>query len=132
MSRILFVIDTNAYAGNFERPMCAAVTGVVDDTSFDAIEEGKLYNGPGDLEELVGWEDDEGCPRCATCYLEPTSGENNAVAIYMNRKPTTDEITGMKERAETFATKEGRRRKPFKILGYRIVIERTVRSSRSI
>lgn len=153
-NRHLFVIDTLEYAGNFERAMCAAVTGVVDDTDSDARKEGKNYDGP-DMEDLVGWEnDDHGCPRCATCYPTPGYGNdghgkvapvvtdtdkkkypypaNNSVAIYLEREPTFEEIAGMKVRAEDFAARSGPYRPPFKIIGYRLVTETVKVTSRPL
>lgn len=71
----LFVIDTEDYAGNFERELCAYITGRVGECGVGE-EMAKLFKkevtdmGEEPFSNLV-YEDDEGCVRPATCYPTP-------------------------------------------------------------
>jgi len=77
MSKTIFVIDTDSYAGNFERDMCAYVTGVVGDCCVGE-EFAQLYRQEtGESESQFGEllehrVDDRGCHR--PCSLYPTKG----------------------------------------------------------
>ena len=72
----LFVIDTDSYAGSFEREMCAYVTGqygeceVGKETAESVIREGPNFFGR--LEDLVKHVPDEhGCHRPASIFPTP-------------------------------------------------------------
>jgi|SRR5581483_1604928 len=74
----IFVVDTDSYAGNFERELCAYMTGVLGECGVgqEAVE---LYEKDGHepLEDLVGQEpDDHGCRR--PVKLMPTPGWFNS------------------------------------------------------
>jgi hypothetical protein len=80
MKKWIFIIDTDSYAGNFERDMCAYITGVVGDCGVGE-EFAKMYeeemNVDEDLENvfvdyLEFRPDDHGCAR--PCDLWPTKG----------------------------------------------------------
>jgi hypothetical protein len=78
-ARIIFCVDTDSYAGNFERELCAYMTGIVGECGVG--EEGqKLYEADGHepLEDLVdAWvPDDHGCHRPAA--IQPTPGWFNS------------------------------------------------------
>ena len=76
MNKWIFVIDTDSYAGNFERDMCAYITGVLGDCEV-GDEFAKLY----DKEMNTGrWEgifadyleqrpDEHGCCRPCSCWV---------------------------------------------------------------
>ena len=123
-----FVIDTNAYAGNFEREMTAYLTGIVGDCG---VGEELIEKLPIDFEDNVQQvADDHGCYRPTTCWMEPNSKQNNAVAIFFYKKPTTEEIDFMKERVknfdEVFKTRgrmsEFTKKEPeIEILGFRLI-----------
>lgn len=131
-NRYEFVIDTDSYAGNFERELCAYITGVWDGNThgkdqsdvFDKemsgldLFEDVIYSINADGEE---WS----APQCLK--IEPSSGEYNSVGIYFNRKPTSKMIEIMKERSHKFS-REGlifNRPVKLKILGFRL-LKRTV------
>lgn len=94
-----FVIDTNEYSGNFEREMCAHITGrtgeceVGDEFVNDLITE--QFDNVIDVE-------DRGCSRPCSIYKSPKSTSNNSVIIYFDSEPTEEQISLMKERAYTF------------------------------
>lgn len=96
-----FVIRTNSYAGNFERYLCAHLTGQISDEDNT----GKEYVD----ENIAELFDDKvkQCPDDNACY-RPVGicGEGaKSVSIFFNEKPTKKEIDMMKNRAETFVEK---------------------------
>lgn len=105
-SPFLFVIDTADYAGNFERELCAFITGrtgecgVGRDMSLRFTEE----TGQKPFENVIEEADDRGCRRPVTIYASPKPPhEANSVAISFDAKPTKTQIALMKARAATFA-----------------------------
>lgn len=79
MSEYIFVIDTDTYAGNFERQLCSFMTGVVgecgvgDDYAKLYYEDLKLpSDAPDPLADLIESEPDErGCHRPCAIYETP-------------------------------------------------------------
>lgn len=74
--KYIFIIDTDRYAGNFERDMCAYVTGQIGDCGvgkeFVEIYHQEVKKGP-DFGEFVELRPDEhGCYRPCKCW--PTKG----------------------------------------------------------
>jgi hypothetical protein len=128
MSKIYFVIDTEQYAGNFERDMCAYMTGLVGQCGvgeelvryFDEEVDDETKN---EIQSIVDEEGDEhGCQRPVKIY--PTEGWFNngngkhykntdatahfckrkypayqSVAICFSEKPSQKVIDILKERA---------------------------------
>ena len=73
----LFIIDTEDYAGNFERDLCAYITGRVGECGV-GDEEAALFTeetGQEGFENVVEESDDHGCHRPASIY--PTPGWYN-------------------------------------------------------
>lgn len=193
-----FVIDTDKYAGNFERQLCAWVTGIAGECGVGdmiAVAACESKNAP-DLHSLISTEaDDHGTQR--PCKVYPTPGYYNnglgfewqdgqeaealaewvkfckkeslkytgnyqeamwqekaelkaahkypaylSVAIICGRRPTDDEISLMKTRAEDFvraavdgAAEEicGYRSAPkFNITGFRIVTTTLVTNEEAV
>ena len=117
-----FVIDTDSYAGNFEREMTAHITGIIGE-----CEVGKEYieKLSIDFEEIVKQVPDEnGCRRPTDCWESP-NGSYDSVAIFFEKRPTTEQIEFMKERAKTFNQKNSEINTYFpgdiKILGFRLI-----------
>ena len=106
----IFVIDTDSYSGNFEREMCAYITGVVGDCGVGR-EFTKIYreetkdkheDGSQFCELLEQRSNENGC--CRPCSVYPDKREvYNSVAIYFYDKPTKDIIELMKKRAFLFS-----------------------------
>ena len=75
--KYVFVIDTESYAGNFEREMCAYVTGVLGECGVGE-EMVELYTEETGEDESRFYElleqrpDEHGCHR--PCYIWPTPG----------------------------------------------------------
>ena len=121
------VIDTNKYAGNFEREMTAFLTGIVGECE---VGEEMVEKLPISFDNVMLVNDDHGCGRPTSCYMEPKSGENNSVAIFFETRPTDEQISFIKERVKLFdvAQKTKSRMAEFnkdvpaiEILGFRLV-----------
>lgn len=100
MKRWIFVIDTEQYAGNFEREMCAYITGVTGECGVGEDFANLYLKETGEeesrfIELLEQVSDDHGCHR--PCVIYPTPGwfnhghgehfkdweENKALADYI-------------------------------------------------
>ena len=127
----LFVIDTDTYAGNFEREMCAYVTGQIGECEVGKenaeIAKQEIPEVVAKLEDLVELVPDEhGCARPVSIFPNPRYGndghgdhslltdENKAkfqwpayysVAIYFHSIPDSVLLDIMKERARDIATR---------------------------
>ena len=84
----LFVIDTADYAGNFERELCAYITGHVGECEVgaDAAAKFKVATKLKPLSGVIFEQDDHGCSRPVSIY--PTPGWfNNGVGGYFKDTP---------------------------------------------
>lgn len=98
-----FIIDTDSYAGNFEREMCAFVTGRVGECEVGeelAVLFEKDYKP---FENVVNVADKRGC--CRPCEIEfsPSKSAYCSVAVFFGSRPTKKQINLMKRRAGQFA-----------------------------
>jgi hypothetical protein len=129
----IFMIDTNKYAGNFEREMCAYSTGIVGDCGVGEENANQFVEDLGEetvflFQDYVDSRpDDHGC--CRPVKIQPNPGiypnENESystVGIFFYEKPTDEIIQIMKERSKIFAEQEAYN---IKILGYRLVEKKT-------
>lgn len=98
----MLIIDTNLYSGNFEREMCAHITGVIgecevgNDHIGDCADIAEELNMPVEkVSEIMAWMEqnisqrcDEGCYR--PCAIYPTEGRsNNGNGRHYNVTPET-------------------------------------------
>jgi hypothetical protein len=91
--RYILVIDTDKYAGNFEREMVAFMTGCVGDCGvgdkqaerFDA----EVPSPPFDQDVIAHEPDEHGCCRPASIWVSPYYW-NNAGNHYPNQTATDD------------------------------------------
>lgn len=143
--RLTFVVDTDAYAGNLERPMALYICGRADDYVQDYLSPYRdLFNqevGASTFENLIEWRlvdpGDDGFHR-APMDIYPTPGtkwEYNSVGIFLSREPTAEELKLLTTRAKNFSalppiTKWSNHRP--KILGCRLLLEETVLKSRDV
>lgn len=144
----IFIIDTNLYAGNFEREMCGYVTGEIGECGVGR-EEAEIFRSEVNEDEfsyIIKQSNEDGCPRPVSIW--PTEGRWNngsgshfnddefdpalswkgvkwpayeSVAIFFKIRPTEDQIELMKGRAEAFTSREA----GLKILGYRLITRTT-------
>ena len=110
MPDYLLIADTERYAGNFERQMCAWVTGQIGECGVGeelaAVAEGDM------TPELRDWcedavyskPDDHGCHRPVSISPTPGHGKYNSVEIYLGQKPPDDLLNEMIERIVFFCT----------------------------
>jgi hypothetical protein len=102
----LFVIDTDSYAGNFEREMCAYVTGKIGECGVgDKEAELAKQEIPGvvaqleDLVELVP--DEHGCTR--PCSIFPTPGWfNHGMGGEFREGQETEALAHYKQEVEKY------------------------------
>jgi hypothetical protein len=100
-NKYTFIIDTDSYAGNFEREMTAYLTGHIGECEVgkELIYEDELINFDN-IEDIA---DDNGCYRPTSCGENPNEGNKNySVEIYFETKPTQEQIDFMKLRVEYF------------------------------
>lgn len=103
MKEYAIIVRTDSYGGNFERELCAHLTGIVGDCGV-----GDNYVEL-DIEEIFEnnikqISDDHGCFRPVSLGgCEKTREFNsNDVVIWFDSIPTTEQKELLKERAETF------------------------------
>ena len=126
--RYLFIINTDQYAGNFERELCAFCTGVIGACGVGETEQNKFikdYNEDkvDEMCELLEQRcENEGCERPVS-----VSFPNTSLEIYFYNKPTQEVIDMIKERANRFELKDWNgKSKPLSILGFKLKIETTI------
>jgi hypothetical protein len=150
----LFIIDTNKYAGNFEREMCAYITGQIGECEVGdeqaELAKKEIPEEVAQLEELVeSIPDEHGCARPVAIFPNPRYGNNgyggqkllndknqeqfpfpayNSIAIYFNSIPNSKLLDIMKKRAKEIGAK-GIGTKKFEeqieIEGFRLLEKRT-------
>lgn len=157
----IFVVDTNRYSGNFEREMCAYMTGQVGECGVGEEAAEKFREDMGGLppdDETYAWleqrADDHGTLRPASIWTTPgwygsrdgTYAEGDpmlegrhpaylSVAIFMSRKPTDEEITFLKDRAQKFVAEDHSRfglKEEMAISGFRLIEEVTTQKEEAI
>lgn len=110
----IFIIDTNTYAGNFEREMCAYCTGMIGECEvgeemthlFEKDLELKINKYDEDhpfmdyIDDRIMHED--GCRRPTSIWCN-SDNEYYSVAIFFYEEPTEEHIKIMKERAYKFS-----------------------------
>lgn len=108
-SCFIFLVKTDSYAGNFEREMCAFMTGIMGDCSVGDIAAG-LYalKYPGDNpweDKLLQVADEHGCYRPVSMW----NAHCQDVAIFLEERPSDEEIKFLRERALLFVldTRDG-------------------------
>lgn len=135
----IFVIDTEDYAGNFERALCGYLTGRIGECEVGVKEATAFMEETGmePFDNVIDEPDDHGCRRPVTIY--PTAGVKGepyqSVAISFETEPSADQIALMKERAYQFAALLGRtygdepaRPRISKITGFRLIKQTITRT----
>jgi len=96
-----FVIDTEQYAGNFEREMTAYLTGHIGDCEV-GIDMPKPKVSDEFFVNVMDVADEHGTYRPTTCYPLSKTQIYNVVAIFFYEKPSEEQIHFMKERVKDF------------------------------
>lgn len=133
------VIDTDTHAGNIEREMLAACTGITGEfPSCIMVDLASAYDGP-DLWDLIGYvtDVDADVVRRVRSLAYPTPSYRS-VRIPLAREPDADVIDGIKRRALAFAASgvvspDGDIDvRPFRVTGFRLIRERITTQSRDV
>lgn len=100
-AKFAILIETNEYAGSFEREMCAHLTGHVGECEvgkeFIDDEIANLFD------QFIGNEaDDNGCYRPVALGCDIDGGTNKDVVIFFEEKPAQEHIDIIKSRLTTF------------------------------
>jgi hypothetical protein len=157
----VFVIDTDAYAGNFEREMTAFLTGAVGDCGV-GDEEAVLFQSAGmykPLRDKTQYEPDEhGCCRPTSIWPTPNRWNNGngkhfngdptekgrypayeSVAIFFSERPTDEEIAFLKQRAEEYREvllqadrRYNKKAKKLNIKGFRLISQQIKRDESAV
>ena len=152
-----FVIDTTEYAGNFEREMCAYVTGCTGDCGIggdvadkvrDEISQSGFFDEIDDL--VCRLPDDHGCYRPVStgptpgfvndgygdCYTQEEWDKRDdnlsfpahqSVEIHLADDPTKELLEFFMTRAHAFAAKPEEHCGEFSIIGFRLLRRYEVR-----
>ena len=111
----VFIIDTNQYAGNFEREMCAYCTGMIGQCEVGEemvalfeedfkLEADKYHEDNPFMDYVNLWVmDDHGCGRPTSIWRSSRGADYNSVAIFFHQEPTEEHIKIIKKRAQNFA-----------------------------
>lgn len=100
VTSVVFAIDTTEYSGNFEREMCAFVTGQIGDCEVGRklAAEARFQLSAPELDRVFQWieehivqeSDDNGC--CRPVSIWPTPGwYNNGMGGHYRDDPSTEE-----------------------------------------
>ena len=108
------IIQTNQYAGNFERELCAYLTGQIGDCEVglevaESFEEVCPEDICAEIQDITTSEvDDRGTYRpVGICFdLEESSGGNSALEIYFESLPSVETWEYIKSRIKKLAEEE--------------------------
>lgn len=104
----MVIIDTDQYAGNFEREMCAFITGHIGDCEVGESEASKaqeeIVNQEWFMNNISSKPDDNGCWRPCKLYMSPNNQHNNSVAIFVDELPTNTVLAEFINRARAYCT----------------------------
>jgi len=121
MKEYALIIRTDSYAGNFERELCAHLTGCIGDCEVG--EEYKEEKISLLFEEIINNKsDDNGCFRPVSiggCKLTSNYSSNDVV-IWFNNELNKDQLNIVEERLKTFNdihTKKSKWNNPIQTLG---------------
>lgn len=122
-TKYLFIIDTNQYSGNFEREMCAYLTGCIGDCGVGDKMSRLFYDEVDDpddelFENIAYIPDEHGCSRPATIWRD-SEDVYRSVGIWFETKPTPEQIQILKDRANKFTTIY--KSESLKIKGFRLI-----------
>ena len=138
----IFVIDTDSYAGNFERSMCAYLTGRVGECGVGG-DEAELFNKETGVDKyddrywyVNSQMGDDGCRRPCEMMVNGDS-KYHSVGIFMTCKPPDEDVELFKDRANKFCEymktrKDKCMREKIKLLGFRLITKETTVSEKVI
>jgi hypothetical protein len=146
----VFVIDTDSYAGNFERELCAYVTGAQEEDGCSHGEkEAELFREeePKEVQGIIaetiaqGFVEHDGRGYLSPYVLvhtpgtEERGGEYNSVGIFFEAKPNGCLVHILKKRAKKYGEIHKNilgEPKPFKVTGFRLIEQELVQTESEI
>ncbi|MFW6219704.1 MAG: hypothetical protein ACOC33_02550 [bacterium] len=122
---VMFVVDTDSYAGNFERKMTAYMTGQYGECEIGENESSlfeKEY--PSEFKDIGSYililPDDNGCYR--PCSIFPSdNGKYNSFAIYFEKFPSKYQELFV-DRAKEYAKNNNIKIKSFRLIERRVMV----------
>jgi hypothetical protein len=115
-----FIIDTDSYAGDFERELCGFITGHYGDCEVGMAMAKLFMKDHTPIDGVTDRID----PESGSCGQATVFDGNdfNSVLIHFYKEPTQKDIDLMKARAYEYAIFRGQRpfEKEIKILGFRL------------
>lgn len=134
LSKWMFVIDTDSYAGNFERHMAGYVVGGISDGHGDKESEVFDREVPKEIAEdiqaiidypLLEHDGIGYTANNAICETPGEGGKYQSVAIFFEERPTQDQLSFMMERAKKYMAapkaKDSIASKPDNLVGFRLI-----------
>lgn len=109
----IVVVNTNKYAGNFERDMTGFCTGAygdctVGDDMAELFEQDVSQELRDEFEDaLMQVPDERGCSRPCTIWNSKGNSGYNDVAMYFENRPSVAMVNLIKERAVEFSKRGG-------------------------
>jgi len=123
----LFIVDTNSYAGNFERQMCAYMTGCYGECEVGESESCIFEQEVDDcelkeeLDNIITQRSENGCARPVEICSASTGEKYNSFMIFMIVKPSKRLVEFLTLRAEAYGKLHD-----IKIKRVRIACEETI------
>jgi len=155
-----FVVDTDSYAGNFEREMSSYIVGQCDEYGdhrggpykkmymkdfkgkdpFENLVEERvsdpgddgIMRAPMDLAPTPGYESNGAGGTLYFASSCPKHPAYNSVAIFLSRRPTAKELTMLADRARRFAGATKIFGETLKVIGCRLVKETVLLESEDV
>ena len=95
------VVKTNQYAGNFERELCAHLTGIIGECE---VGEEYVHEAITEIFEdsVAEMPDDNGTRRPVSLGSQNEGATGHDVVIYFDTEPTKEQVEIIKERLLTF------------------------------
>lgn len=109
MITYIIAIDTDSYAGNFEREMCAYITNQVGGCGVgQEIAEAYLTEYSEWFADHIRQEDEEHDNCYRPCALARYNGQPNTVEIFMDELPPDEVLASIIERAQHYCAEHSR------------------------
>jgi len=121
----ILLLDTDQYAGNFERELTAWLTGTIGECGIgglqaaQAITELPVADRKWFEAHVISRTHSDGCSRPTSIWTDP-EGKYNSVAIFMDEDPPAQILSGMSVRAKSFPSNKFFTGTP-KVLGMRLL-----------
>lgn len=120
----ILVVLTDSYSGNFERGMCAYMTGIVgecgvgdDQAEIFKADMEEIGKDPDMFDGMLEWEpDDHGCHRPASIWNYGKNNGYNDVAIFFAELPDADQTVMLRDRAFEYGKKNKIKVKELKMI----------------